>query len=207
MPKLKEILIQRGKSLSLPIRWGREPIVYKAIVGITQTAPVSLDVPGHGMEDGWPCAVTNVRGMTEINAEANKVRDGDYHQATVVDADTIELNAVNAAGFRKYTGGGVLQYNTPVDLTGYEARMSIKDKEGGTELLLLSTANNKLVIDVAKKTITLVLTAAETAALLWKKGVTDLELVSPAGIVSKLKLCTGEEDTPDPVRVSGEITT
>lgn len=186
MADSKDLTIQQGKTFSLVLRWETVPIIYKDITGITQAAPARLTVPAHGVPDGWRVAVTNVKGMTEINAEANNVKDRDYVTATVIDSNTIELNGVNSAGFKAYVSGGVLQYNTPVDLTGYSARMSIKDKIGGTELFSLTSVDGRIALDSAKKTITLNVVATDTAAITWKKGVYDLELVSGGGVVSAL---------------------
>ncbi|MBK7842063.1 MAG: hypothetical protein IPJ49_31200 [Candidatus Obscuribacter sp.] len=63
------------------------------------------------------------------------------------------------------------------------------------------------MVDDATKTITLTISATDTAALTAKKGVADLELVSSGGVVTKLKLTQGEQDEPDAVRVAGEVTT
>lgn len=178
MAASNDLQITQGKTFSLVLRWESGPIVYKAITAIERSAPVRLTVPAHGVLDGWRVAVTNVKGMTEINAEANAVRAGDYTPATVIDADTIELNEINAAGYKAYVSGGHLQYNTPVDLAGYTARMTIKDKVGGVELLSLTTENGRIVIDPAQHTITLGISAEDTAALTWRTGVFDLELVS-----------------------------
>ena len=82
--------------------------------------------------DGWRCAVTGVKGMTEINATANDLRDSDYKSSTVIDIDTIELNEVNASGFKPYVSGGFVQYNTPADLTWQRFRVRLKTKKGGT---------------------------------------------------------------------------
>ena len=71
-------------------------------------------------------------------------------------------------------------------LTSYTARMSIKDKVGGTELLSLTTEGLQIIVDNSSKTIKLDLDATETAAITWKKGVYDLELVSPGGVVTAL---------------------
>ncbi len=182
----KDLTIQQGKTFSLALRWETEPVVYKAITAIQQTAPVRLTVTGHGIPDGWRAAITNVKGMTEINAIANSVKDKDYNPVTVVDANTLEINAINASGFKAYVSGGYLQYNTPVDLTGFSARMSIKDKVGGTDLLTLTPANSRIVINTGLKTITLTISATDTAALTWTKGVYELEMVSGAGVVTSL---------------------
>ncbi len=78
-----------------------------------------------------------------------------------------------------------------IDLTGYTARMTIKrDSREAAALLELTTANSRIVITAASGLVTLVLTAAETAAIsTWQRGVYDLELVSGGGTVTRL--CEG----------------
>lgn len=186
MAASKDFTILQGKTFSTVLRWESAPIIYKPITAATQTAPVSLTVTGHAIPPGWRAAVVDVKGMTELNAASNEVKDKDYHAVTVVDANTIQFNDINAAGFKAYTSGGYVQYNTPVDMASFTARLKVKDKVGGTELLSLTTENAGIVIDNAAKTITLVITATATAALTWTKGVYDLEMVSPGGTVTQL---------------------
>ena len=124
--------------------------------------------------------------MDELRAAPNEIKDRDYHQATVIDADTIEFNDVNAAGFKAYGGGAHLQYNTPVELTGYVARLIVKDKVGGVTLFEMTTENSRIVLDPLLLTITLTVTATDLAAQTWVKGVYELELESPSGVVTKL---------------------
>jgi hypothetical protein len=204
MADSKDLQLVQGKTFSLVLRWETEPVIFKPITAIQQVAPVQMTVTGHGIPDGWRCAVTNVKGMTEINAEANKVKASDYNPVTVIDANTVEINAINAAGFKAYSSGGYLQYNTPVDLTGYTARMQIKDKVGGTVLAssLVGDAQLNIItltIDAAAKTITLLISATDTAAIAWRKGVFELEMVSATGVVTAILTGT--------VAVSKEVTT
>lgn len=182
----QDLEILQGKTFSYLVRWETAPIVYKAITGITKAAPCVLTVTGHGVPDGWRVAVISVKGMTEINATNDPPKDSEYEIATVVDANTIELNKVSSANYKAYTSGGYVMYNTPVDLTGFTARMTIKDKVGGTELMALTTGNGRIVIDEANFKITLLVSATDTAAIAWKKGVYDLELESPTGVVTSL---------------------
>jgi len=135
-----DIKIVKGKTFRDVIRWESAPVIYKAITGIAKTAPARITAVAHGIPDGWRAAVTNAGGMTEINASANSLRDSDYKQVTVVDVDTVDLNAVNAAGFHAYTSGGYIQYNTPVDLTGFTARQAIKARVAAPVLLQCSVA-------------------------------------------------------------------
>ena len=136
--------------------------------------------------------------MTEINGEANKLKEGDYHAVTVIDPNTLEFNEINAASFKPYVSGGHLQYHTPVNLAGATARMAIKDKVGGRVLHSLTTENGGVVIDASAHTITLNISAVDTEAFAWKAGVYDLEIVQGAVVTA---LLVGK------VTVSKEVTT
>jgi hypothetical protein len=132
LPVKKNLTILQGKTFTLPVKWETEPIVYKAISGITQAAPCIVDCTTHGVPDGWRVAIVSAKGMTQINAENDPPRDSDYVVATKIDVDTLELNSVNSSAYRAWTSGGYVQYNTPKDLSGYSARMSIKNKLSDT---------------------------------------------------------------------------
>ena len=185
-----EILI--GSTWGYVIRWGTTPIVRKPITNIDLSlgAP-RLSVSSHGLFDGWGVAVYGVKSPRQINAVNNPPEGSDYHSATVIDTGTIELNDVtpvdeNGQEWPAYTSGGFIQYDTPVDLTGYTARMSIKDKIGGAVLHSLTTENGGIVIDPAAKTIFLSIPAATTEDFTWSRGVYDLEMVSSAGKVTRI---------------------
>lgn len=194
-----DLIIKQGKTFRHVVRWETTPIVYKAISAITKAAPVSLTVTGHGMPDGWMATVVSALGMTQINANNNPPKESDYEKGTVVDDNTIEFNEVNSAGFSAYTSGGYLQYNTPHDLADYTARMSIKTKVGGTELVALTSVDGDIVIDNTEKTITILISATDTAAYTWLNGYYELEMVSGDSEVTQL--LTGR------ITVEREITT
>ena len=186
MAATKDFVVEQGKTFQHILRWEAPPYIYKAITGVTQAGPVRITAVGHGVPEGWRVAVVSVKGMTEINAENDPPKTSEFKRATVVDTDHIELNEVNSSGFKAYVSGGYVQFLTPVDMTGFTARMSIKDKVGGTELLSLTTENGGITIDAAAHTISLFISASATAALSWTKGVYDLEMVSSGGIVTGL---------------------
>jgi len=187
----KDFILRKGETFNTVIRWEAPPIIWRPISAISQTAPVQLTVPGHGCPDNWRVEVSSKKSMREI--------DGLKGLATVIDPDTIEINTINASGFKPYKGDGYLAFNTPVDMTGMTARMAIKDKVGGTELLRLSTLDSTIALDVAACTIRLTLPATVTEALTWRSGVYDLELVSIDGTVTRL--LSGK------IRVMDEVTT
>lgn len=197
MANVQDFAITKGKTFHPTLRWGAPPIVYKPISAIPQSAPATLTVTGHGMIDGWACAVTAVQGMTQINAAHTPPMATEYVQGTVVDANTIELNSVNAAGFDLYETGGYIQYLTPVDLTGMIARMMIKDSKGNL-LATLTTENGGVTLNNTTKTIQLLISATDTALLTVGKHLYDLEMESSTGVVDEL--CHGK------IVVTAEIT-
>ncbi len=186
----KDLTILQGKTFSLALRWETIPVVHKAIsaISLANGAP-RLTVTAHGMPDGWRGAIQRVTGMTPINAKSSPPKDKDYHQVTVIDPNTIELNDVspvdeNGDEWPAYVSGGFILYNTPASLASFTARMSIKDKVGGTLLHSLTTENGGIALDDVNKTITLTIQATATDDFAWKKGVYDLEMVSGTGVVT-----------------------
>ena len=190
MAKRQDIVIYQGKTFEQEVRWEEPPIVYVPITAITQAAPVSIEAPGHGLKSGWRAAVVSVKGMTAINADDDPPKDRDYHIVTRIDDDTIEINDINSANFKPWLSGGYLQFNSPASLAGFEARMSIKNRVGGTELLRLDTTlvapQPRIALDDTEHLITLTVAASDTASLTAVSGVYDLEMVSPVGVVTLL---------------------
>ena len=186
--KKLNLVFRQGETFLRIIRWETTPFVYKAITAITKAAPVAITAIGHGLKTGWRVAVVSVQGMTEINALNDPPRDNELKQVTVVDDDTV-LNRVNRSDFTTYVGpSGYLQFYTPVDLTGYEAHMMIKDRVGGTVLAELTSdgVDNRIVIDAVNNTITITVAADDTAAFTFSSGTYDIEMVSPTGAVTTI---------------------
>jgi len=76
---------------------------------------------------------------------------------------------------------------TAVNVTGYTARMQIRKTVDATTIILtLTTENGRIIVGGANGLITLLVSAADTAALTTFCGVYDLEVISPAGVVTRL---------------------
>ena len=74
-----------------------------------------------------------------------------------------------------------------INLTGYTARMQVRSTlESASTVVELTTANGRIALGGAAGTITLTISATDTAALTAGRGVYDLELVSGSGIVTRL---------------------
>jgi hypothetical protein len=76
---------------------------------------------------------------------------------------------------------------SPVDLTGYLARMQVRPSVKSTDLVVeLTTENSRIVLYPETGRIELSLSAGLTETLPAKKCVYDLELVAPSGEVTRL---------------------
>lgn len=172
--------LYQGSTFQEVLRWETSTKAYKTISSITKAAPVVITAVAHGIPVGWRARVTNVLGMKEINSS-----EGEYYTVTDTTTDTITINSINALGYSTYTSGGVVEYNQPTDLSGFTARMQVREKITSTDVLLeLTTENGGIIIDNTAKTITLLSTATATAAFSFISGVYSLEMVSPTGIVT-----------------------
>ena len=204
---MSTLTIKKGKTFSKTIRWETAPIVRKPITAINlSTGAPRLTVTGHGLTNGWRAYCYGIKGTTDLNAaDAEKIKDSDYYEVTVIDTNTVEFNGVNAADFKAYVSGGFLAWNTPHDLSGYVCRAKIKTKAGGTLLLSTESGDTPLnlmtaTVDDTAKAITLTIQATATEGLTWKKGSIEVEMASPTGIVDQLI-------SPTQVVVEDEIAT
>lgn len=180
-PLKQNFKVYQGSTFAPIFRWESARKVYKPITGITQAAPCVVTAVGHAVPDGWRVKVTNAGGMTQINSTTA------YKTATLKTVDTIEFNDINSVGYTAYTTGGVLEYNEPVTLTGYTAKMQIRATLASTDVLLeLTTVNGKIILDNTAKTISIIITATETAAFTFGTAVYSLELTDGSGIVTQL---------------------
>lgn len=171
--------IYQGSTFSEVLRWESSLKSYKTITGIAQSAPVVITSAAHGIPPNWRVKVTNVLGMTDINSTEN------YQIVTQTTANTVTINSINSLNYRAYVSGGILEFNQPVDLTGFTARMQIRGDIDSTAVIAeLTTANGGIVIDNTLKTITLLISAVNTALFTFTTAVYDLELVSSGAQVT-----------------------
>ena len=90
---------------------------------------------------------------------------------------------------------------SPVNLTGYSARLQVRENADSDEVLLeLSTANQTIEITPLLGKITLHFSPVDTSGAFWTKGKFDLELTSPSGFVTRIikgKITLSKEITRD----------
>lgn len=76
---------------------------------------------------------------------------------------------------------------TAINLTGYSARMQVRETYSSTSSILSLTSGSGITLGGAAGTIAILISATTTAALTAPfSGVYDLELVSAGGVVTRL---------------------
>ena len=161
--------IVQGATLRETIRIMQSQFEYRAIDGIAATAPAVLALD-HGLPMDWPVWVKGVQGLQEVNRGTNQVP----WLATVVDADSLEINAVTADGRKPV--GGMLIYHPPVDLADASAVLLVLDEKGGELLALTATVHAGGWVDIE-------MSPEQTEALSWRKGFWQLDITFANGDV------------------------
>lgn len=184
-PSKVNFKMYQGSTFSEVLHWESNKKIYIPISNIAKAAPTIITTTGaHSLPGVWRVRVTNVGGMKEINSGTDE-----YYMGTATTSTTVELNAVNSLGYTTYTSGGVLEYNEPVNLTGFTARMQLREKlDSTTTLAEYTTENGKLTIDTATSKVTISVDATTTAGYTFNTAVYSLELVSSGGQVTQLIL-------------------
>lgn len=176
--------IYQGSTFNEVLRWESSVKTYAPITAITKSAPVVITAPDHGVPLEWRVKFTNISGMTDLNSSDT------YYQVTSKTTNTITINSINSLGFKEYTSGGVVEYNTPVDLTGFTARMQLRANiNDDTVIEELTSENGKINISNVNKTITLTIPASTTAGYTFSTAVYSLEMISSGGQVTPF--CSG----------------
>lgn len=75
---------------------------------------------------------------------------------------------------------------TAVDLTTFTARMQAREKVTSTTTFIDISTTSGITLGGTNGTITVTLTAAETAAITATSGVYDLELIDAASVITRL---------------------
>ena len=99
----------------------------------------------------------------------------------------VNLKIDQGATFRKVVTWKAGTPALPVNLTGCTARMQIRGKiTDAAALLDLTTVNGGIALGGVLGTITLNITAAQTALIAWKAAVYDLEIIYADATVRRL---------------------
>lgn len=171
--------IRKGSSTEFVFWWQNPKFIYKPISGVSQSAPVQLSCTGHGMNDGQYFCVTGVKGGgQQLNGNPEKIAD--YHKATLVDADTVEINGVNSADWSAYVSGGHIQYREPLNLTGCTAFGQLRETVDAVfPIMEFSTVDGSIVIDELEGKVTIKFDPSITELVEVENAVFDYRIVFP----------------------------
>lgn len=174
--------IYQGSTFEETFKWESETKVYQPIKHISKAAPCVIELhQTPTLPVGWRVRVVGAGGMKEINTPEEV-----YYTATAVNTVTnlVELNQVNSLLYTTYNSGGVLEYNAPVDLATYSARMQIRESVDSTTIIhSATTENGGITLDNTNKRITITIPAAATTQFNFSVAVYSLELYTGAGKV------------------------
>lgn len=163
------LTIRKGETFNYTFRWMCEPLRFIHIDRVSQTMPIVITAPNHKLLSNTPVDLVKVSGKTQdVVAQGLKV--------IYVDENTIQLDT-DEIGLKAFKNAEYLRSYSYVNLTNFTARCYFKQKAGSEILFELTTENGRVVIDEDEHLITLTIPARTTAALDFKKGKYDLELV------------------------------
>ena len=174
--------VYQGSTFQEVLRWESATKTYATISAISKAAPCVITVTSGQPTPpvNWRVRVTGVTGMKEIN----QLSDSDYYLTSAISSNNITINTINSAAYTTYTSGGIIEWNTPVPLAGYTAKMQIREAiDSSTVILELTTANGGIVIDTTNYTIGINMTSTQTAAFTFINAVYSLELTNVGGAV------------------------
>lgn len=174
--------VYQGSTFQEVLRWESATKTYATISAISKSAPCVITVNSGQPTPpvNWRVRVTGVSGMKEIN----QLSDSDYYLTSAINSNNITVNTINSAVYTAYTSGGIMEWNTPVPLAGYTAKMQIRESvDSSTVILELTTANGGIVIDTTNYTISINMTSNQTAAFTFINAVYSLELTNVGGAV------------------------
>lgn len=172
--------VYQGSTFQEAYRWESQTKVYVPIQSISKAAPcVITTTQDHNLPVGWRFRVTGVSGMKEINSSSDN-----YYTCTDATSDTVEINQVNSTQYTTYTSGGIVEYNQPVDLASFKARMQIRKSVSSPDIIYQATSDTgEIVLDNTYKTITITIPATVTQDFTFTSAVYSMELYNNAGLV------------------------
>lgn len=176
-----DIIIEQGTTFSKKINWYGGGKVVREIDSVVVGCPTRMTISAHGLPAGadTPIYIKDVKGARSLNTKGKAVI------ATWVDTNSFDVD-INTRNETYKTGTGCIHYFAPTSLTGYSARMDIRDSLDDTSTLVSLTSPSDIVLNTTTAEIEMIIADTVTAALDFDEGVYDLELVDGSGDVTRL---------------------
>lgn len=172
--------IYQGSTFQQVYRWETDTKVYVPIQTIANSAPCIITTQqNHNIPSGWRFKVVGAGGMKEINTSGDT-----YHIATQTTSNTITINKINSLQYTTYTTGGVVEYNDPVPLSNYSARLQIRESIDSPTIIYEATSiSGQIVLDNTGKTITVTLLGNITSQFNFTTAVYSLEIYNGNNVI------------------------
>jgi hypothetical protein len=184
-PKVHDIEIRQGSQFQDAFHWYGAGITCANIENVTVGCPTVITITGHGLPaiSETPIHIRNVRGARALNTGSLEC---EMILATYIDVDTFSVR-VDTGNQTYKSGSGSIEWYQPKDLTGYTARMQIREKIDDEDTLVsLTSAAGDITISIPDARIVFTIATSVTEELDFMEGVYDLELVDPAGEATTL---------------------
>jgi hypothetical protein len=177
-PKNAPLPIYQGTTLVKQFNWYGGGKVCTSIDGVTIGCPTIISCLSHGMATGkTPIEIHGVQGARDLNQETI---------ALYIDADSFSV-PIDTGGKTYDADTGSVSYHAVKDLSGYTARMHIRELiDDATTIVELTSAAGDIGIVVETALITITIAADVTAAFDFEEAVYDLELISGTNVVTRL---------------------
>lgn len=184
-PKVENIEIIQGAEFVKTLHWYGGGKLIQEIVSLTPGCPTQIEITSHGLPSTskTPILIDGVKGAHKANTGLKKK---DAVQATYVDADNFTVEA-HTRGQVYVVNTGCITWWQPKNLTGWTAELHIREKLTDViQLVTLTSVAGDIVITIADAQIAFTIDTATTEALDFSGGVYDLELIDPAGEVTRI---------------------
>jgi hypothetical protein len=173
----------QGATFSNTFHWYAGGRFMAPIEEITIGYPTIVKVTAHGLPtiSDTPIILSSIEGCTILNSKELGIEEGAW-----VDVDHFEM-PVSTVKDPWTVGSGEMTYFKPTDITGFTARMHVKERWQSDEILIdLTTENGGILLTVEDASIVLTIQPAVTQALKIKKGVYSVEMISPGADITRI---------------------
>lgn len=177
-----DLCIVQGATFSKALNWYGGGKVCNLIEGLIPGCPTQITITGHGLPSAsdTPVFIKHVKGAKNVNTTDDKPV-----VATYIDADNFYVDA-DTVGQTYTANTGLVTYFAPKDLTGYTARMQIReDIDDATEIIELLSPTD-IDISIADARITITIADDVTSTFTFEEAVYDLELEDSNGVTTRL---------------------
>lgn len=108
----------RGDTWSRHVRLESGVLQSRVVVSVDDSGDCArLKIPNHGLPAVWRVSFIGVN-LPGLTARNRPPLSDDFHQVVAIDTDWLELSNLSGVGWPKYTGGAVVQFGRPLDLSG-----------------------------------------------------------------------------------------